>query len=193
MIPIRNIVGHFKTICKHKWWVFFYSCKIGIPVRGFFHDMSKFSPVEFWESARYYAGGTSSPINVAKNIKGYSLAWQHHKGRNPHHYEYWTDKYDFGTVAVSMPFKYVVEMIADYFGAGRAYNGKAFTIQGEKDWWEYKLKKFPPKIHPATKEFVSLVIADFSKAGEVFHINNGLYKKIYEDLLADYSDYKTYL
>ena len=87
-IIINNFIGHLKTIIVHKYWVFYYACKLGIPIQGLLHDMSKFSPIEFWESVKYYQGGKSSPINACKADKGYSLAWQHHKGRNPHHYEY---------------------------------------------------------------------------------------------------------
>ena len=117
---IKNIFGHLKTVLTHKYWVFYYSCKLGIPWRGFVHDLSKFSPIEFWESVKYYQGGKSSPINACKADKGYSLAWQHHKGRNPHHYEYWVDKFDEGGVAINMPMPYKLEMLADYFiGQGK--------------------------------------------------------------------------
>ena len=62
---------------------------------------------------------------------GYSKAWQHHKGRNPHHYEYWMDNFDKGGEATEMPWKYKVEMICDYLGAARAYMGKNFSYRGE--------------------------------------------------------------
>ena len=45
----------------------------------------------------------------------------HHRGRNKHHYEYWTDNYDEGTTCIEMPFIYVVEMLCDYLGAARTY------------------------------------------------------------------------
>ena len=150
----KNALGHLKTVLIHKFWVFKYAKQIGIPYRGLLHDLSKFSWVEFSESVKFYQGGKSSPINAAKKEQGYSLAWQHHKGRNPHHYEYWTDKYDSGTIALKMPFKYVVEMIADYLGAGRAYQGESFTLTGEYDWWKNKLKEFPPKMHIDRKSVV---------------------------------------
>lgn len=52
---LGNIIGHTKTVLKHKWVVFKLCCKAGIPWRGLVHDLSKFSPTEFWESAKYYA------------------------------------------------------------------------------------------------------------------------------------------
>ena len=70
-ISIPKVLKHFGKICQHKWWVFYYCCKAGIPWRGFMHDWSKFSPVDFWESVKYYQG-TSSPIDAAKKDKGWS-------------------------------------------------------------------------------------------------------------------------
>lgn len=139
-ITIKNTFLHFGKICKHKWWVFYYCCKAGIPWRGFMHDWSKFSPVEFWESVRYYQG-TSSPIDACKKANGWSKAWLHHKGKNPHHYEYWQDNFDNGGNPLQMPYKYAVEMLCDYLGAGRAYMGKNFTYHAEYEWWKKKCEK----------------------------------------------------
>ena len=54
----------------------------GRPIRGLLHDMSKYSPIEFFESVKYYQQGKRSPIEAAKEDKGYSNAWFHHRGRN---------------------------------------------------------------------------------------------------------------
>ena len=152
-IIINNFIGHLKTIIIHKYWVFYYACKLGIPIQGLLHDMSKFSPIEFWESIKYYQGGKSSPINACKADKGYSLAWQHHKGRNPHHYEYWVDKLDEGGIAINMPSKYKLEMLADYLAAGRVYMKEHFSYLAELKWYEEK-QKSPRKIHKRTDEFM---------------------------------------
>ena len=152
-ITIKNTFKHFGKICKHKWWVFYYCCKAGIPWRGIKHDMSKFSPVEFWESVKYYQGNRS-PIDACKEDKGVSRAWMHHKGRNTHHYEYWQDNFDNGGQPVQMPYRDAVEMLCDYLGAGRAYMGKDFTFQKELDWWMKKCEK-PLAMHPNTKDFIT--------------------------------------
>ena len=39
---------------------------------------------------RYYVG-TYSPNAECRRLTGKSEAWLHHKGRNPHHIEYWVD------------------------------------------------------------------------------------------------------
>lgn len=59
----KNVFRHFKKICIHKYWVFYYCCKTGIPSQGITHDMSKFSPIEFWEGVKYYQGDIS-PIDA---------------------------------------------------------------------------------------------------------------------------------
>ena len=86
-MKLKNIFLHFKKICVHKYWVGYYCFKADLYWQGIIHDLSKFSPVEFWESVKYYQG-TSSPIDVSKKVNGYSKAW-FHRGRNLHHYEYW--------------------------------------------------------------------------------------------------------
>jgi len=135
MKKFKIFFKHLKTILIHKFWVFYYCCKLGIVWQGITHDLSKFSLVEFKESIRFFQGGKASPIPAAKKEQGYSLAWQHHKGRNPHHYEYWTDNYDSGTTYIKMPYKYVLELVADYLAAGKTYNGKNFTVKQEIEWW----------------------------------------------------------
>ena len=159
-ITIKNTISHFRKICIHKYWVAKYCFKAGLYWQGITHDLSKFSPIEFWESVRFYQG-TSSPINAAKEAQGYSLAWQHHKGRNPHHYEHWTDNYDSGTTCIEMPYKYAVELICDYLGAGKAYLGDKFTYTGEYNWWIEKRKV--AKMHPYTANFVSVVFETLAR------------------------------
>ena len=52
-----NIFKHLHKINTHRFWVFYYCCKLGIPWQGIKHDMSKFSWTEFSESVKYYQGG----------------------------------------------------------------------------------------------------------------------------------------
>lgn len=147
---------HFKKIMVHKYWVAKYAFRVGIPWQGITHDLSKLSPIEFWESVKYYQGN-SSPIDACKKANGYSMAWLHHKGRNPHHYEYWQDNFDHGGNPLIMPYKYTIEMLCDYLAAGRAYMGKEFTYEAELQWW---LKKNENGIamHPVNKQFITVVL-----------------------------------
>ena len=72
-MKLKNIILHFNTITKHRWVVFKLSLKAGIPWRGLVHDLSKYSPTEFWEGVKYYQG-YRSPILACVEEKGYSEA-----------------------------------------------------------------------------------------------------------------------
>lgn len=137
MSYIKKFIGHFKTVCTHKKWVYYYMKMVRMPFRGLLHDMSKFSPVEFFEGVKYWQG-TSSPIDACKKENGWSRAWMHHKGRNPHHYEYWVDNLDKGGEVLEMPKRYFIELVCDYLGAGRAYMGENFSYAAEAEWWKKK-------------------------------------------------------
>lgn len=109
MNNIEKYLKHFKTITKHKFYVMKFCFKCGKYKRGLLHDLSKFGPTEFFSSAKYFQG-TSSPIDAEKREKGYSLAWQHHKGHNPHHWEYWIDNIGtYKNTACKIPYDYVID------------------------------------------------------------------------------------
>lgn len=152
---LGNIIKHFILITKHRLLVFKLCIKAGIPWRGFVHDLSKYSPTEFWESVKYY-NGKRSPISVCREKNGYSKAWLHHKGRNKHHLEYWIDSEAKGDSCIIMPFKYACELICDQQAAGMAYQGKNWNQEYELEYWnktkDYlianeKIKKFIEKVH----------------------------------------------
>lgn len=163
---IRNFFGHLKTVCKHKWYVFLYCCKAGIPFQGLLHDLSKFSSVEFFESVKYYQG-TYSPIDACKKKNGWSAAWLHHKGRNKHHYQYWVDDLDHGGKALDMPLKYKKELICDFMGAGHAYMGKEFSYDAEFEWWENKKSTCNLLMHPETMQFIDKFLKSCKEQGDV--------------------------
>ena len=180
---MHKFLGHLKTVIVHKWWVFFYCCKFGIPFRGIIHDLSKFRPVEFFESVKYYSG-TRSPIDACKELNGVSKAWMSHKGRNKHHYEYWQDNFDAGTSHIVMPFKYSLEMLCDYLGAGRAYSKKSFTYKGELEWFKNKLKT-ANAMHPVQKAFIYELLKCLANNDSFPYI-----LKINKDSLHSWAKYK---
>lgn len=119
---MNKYIKHFNIITKHKYYVMKFCFKCGYYKRGLLHDLSKYGKTEFCSSARYFQG-TSSPIDAEKREKGYSLAWQHHKGHNPHHWEYWIDNVGtYKNTPCKIPYEYVVEMICDWLGAGIVYS-----------------------------------------------------------------------
>lgn len=122
--PIR----HFITITKHRHLVIRHCFRAGIGWQGLFHDLSKYGPTEFIPGARFYQG-SRSPNERERELYGYSQAWMHHKGRNKHHFEYWTDLnpqtkcYE----PVPMPVRYVKEMFCDRVAASKIYQGEKYV------------------------------------------------------------------
>lgn len=77
-----------RRVLVHKFWVAYYCFQVGLYWQGIVHDLSKFSWTEFSRSIKYWDDKISSLANE-RNINGYSETFLHHRGRNPHHYEYW--------------------------------------------------------------------------------------------------------
>lgn len=118
---------HLRTVIRHRREVRRNCFKVGLIRRGLLHDLSKFSPSEFIAGVKYYQG-TRSPQAREREILGYSAAWLHHKGRNKHHFEYWTDVDAHGNiVAVDMPPVYFAEMVCDRIAASKVYKGKDYN------------------------------------------------------------------
>lgn len=132
-------VQHFKTITEHRRLVRSYCLRIGLVWQGLTHDLSKYSPVEFWRGAKYYQGDRS-PNDKERRVKGVSNAWLHHKGKNKHHFEYWIDYVinEDGSVGFGgnrMPKKYVAEMFCDRVAASRIYMGDKYTDSAPYDYF----------------------------------------------------------
>lgn len=170
-------IKHFKLITKHKWKVFNLCIKAGIPFRGLIHDLSKYSPAEFIESAKFYVGD-HSPINEAKKINGYSKAWLHHKGRNKHHYEYWFDAKSPDRTPV-IPYKYAVEMVCDTLAAGQTYLGDKWTNNSQLEYWNRT--KDLEYINIKTANFLEEVYIEVSKHGIKETINKKNLTRIYNN------------
>ena len=156
---------HFKTITKHRLLVLQGCARVGLYWQGLTHDLSKYSPTEFWNGARYYQGNRS-PNSAEREDKGYSEAWMHHKGRNRHHYEYWTDMNRQTRVysPIPMPRKYLVEMVMDRRAACLTYQGKAYTPGSAL---EYFLKSRERELmHPQTRRELEYILTMLRDAGE---------------------------
>ena len=162
-LTLENIFGHWKTIRTHRKWVKYYCRLAGIYWRGVKHDLSKYSPIEFFESARYWTG-TRSPIEEAKKHKGISRAWLHHRGRNPHHWAYWADNFSEGMKIHPMPCNDFVEMVCDFLGAGRAYANDAFTYSGEHAWWLKERETGSKAMNYKNKIMLDIIFSDLEYA-----------------------------
>lgn len=165
---IDKLWKHFKTVHKHRKIVRQECRAVGIGYLGWKHDLSKFSPAEFISSARYFQGD-KSPIEAEKRAVGYSKAWLHHKGHNPHHWEYWTDFGALGVVVANkIPFEYVLEMVCDYIAAGKVYSQEEWTQASPLAY--FNKTQSERHYHPATEKCLVRLLQLINDEGlEGFH------------------------
>lgn len=173
-----NPIGHFRTITRHRHLVMRYCFRLGLYRQGLCHDLSKYSPAEFFLGCKYYQGD-HSPNDAERREKGYSAAWLHHKGRNKHHPEYWTD---FSKIpgericAIEMPKNYVAEMFCDRVAACRIYRGSAYQRSDAYDYFVRSRNNI--LLHPATAELLESMLLVLRDEGE-----DAAFRYIKEDVL----------
>jgi hypothetical protein len=145
-------------LIQHVSYVIEFGNKIGgIPNLLSIHDLSKLNHDELPHYIKRF-----TYENVTDEIKlGFGYAWHHHVIHNPHHHEHWviSPKY-----ILAMPSKYIREMVADWHGANRTYQGNWDSTE----WLQKNLNKI--SLHNNTrKELYQLLIDlgyDFLKGDE---------------------------
>ena len=156
---------HFKTITKHRILVMAGCFRVGLIWQGLTHDLSKYSPTEFGIGAKFYQGNRS-PNTAEREEKGYSEAWMHHKWRNRHHYEYWTDlnrqtrQYE----SLPMPRKYLVEMVMDRRAACLTYEGASYTDGSALNYFRKSMER--ERMHPQTRQELDFLLLMLRDQGE---------------------------
>ena len=162
---MKNFLGHLHTINHHRRLVRQGCFRMGLYWQGLTHDLSKYSRVEFSTGVRYYQG-TRSPNTAEREEKGWSEAWMHHKGRNRHHFEYWTDlspetrTYE----PVDMPVKYLCEMVADRIAACKTYQGAAYTDASPLQYLDRANES--RLVHPQTMKRLRFLLVMLAEHGE---------------------------
>lgn len=157
--------AHLDTINRHRFLVCKYCFRLGLYWQGLTHDLSKYSPREFWIGVKYYQGDRS-PNDAERREKGYSSAWLHHKGCNRHHLEYWTDYgvHGEGIIGVKMPPKYVAEMFCDRLAASKIYRGKEYT--NSDPWNFFQRSKAHAILNPQTADLLERMMVMLKEEGE---------------------------
>ena len=145
-----NSIKYFLLTIKHKWFVFIAGLKIRAPLwRLIVHDWSKFLPSELPHYGRQFFGKANDP-------RGFSVCWLKHQNRHPHHWEYWVPRTGHGRSndpqygdmkPLYMPEWAIREMIADWMGAGRSYEGQWPDF---RNWTWFQKNYFKMKLHPLT-------------------------------------------
>ncbi len=156
---------HLKTITRHRHLVMQGCFRVGLICQGLTHDLSKYSPTELRIGAQFFQG-TRSPNAAEREVKGYSEAWMHHKGRNRHHYEYWTDmsRETRNYEAVPMPRKYLVEMVMDRRAACMVYQGDDYTDGSALEYFDGSREKM--LMHPQTRRELGYILTMLRDQGE---------------------------
>lgn len=182
-LPFSNVKPTAKFIwhtLRHKYYVFRAGLHTKAPIWNLLvHDWTKFTVLEATGYGRSFYGDKSDPI-------GYMQAWLHHQNKNPHHWSYWIPREGstmFGypdNQPIPMPEKYVREMVADWLGATRAWQGKwppnvivwkwlnenvkTFDMDGSRSlsvvYGRYSIEESTVKLHPDTFYLVRKVIEE---------------------------------
>lgn len=134
-------LSYLRTVLRHKYYVMSACFTVGLYWQGIVHDLSKFSFIEFRAYANYF--NVYLPIrsiidnygSAVKYIEDFEKAWQHHKDCNAHHWEHWVDVVDGKLVPRDIPYKYLMEMLCDWVGAGKAYNKEKWTKEEPYKYW----------------------------------------------------------
>ena len=166
---MRKHFEYLKYAIRHKWFVFVACRECGVSLwRSIIHDWSKFLPCEWFAYVNEFYGDwkkvrDSEPDDFRYwNYRGpieyaFKLAWNHHQKFNKHHWQYWlltNDSDEPKHDALAMPEKYVLEMVADWWGAGKAITGNWQAV----DW--YQAHRNNIIIHDSTREMVENILSD---------------------------------
>ena len=119
------------------------------------HDLSKLTWAELPGYQRQFFRKRKDPTQWAKT-------WAHHIERNPHHYEHWVQQVGGRSYAFIMPEEYVREMVADWIGASRAYEGR-WPRLGAWAWLDKNLERVCGEVHPQTERMIRQVIREWKE------------------------------
>ena len=163
MNVFKRFIGHCRTVHWHRVMVRKLCFKCGLYWQGLTHDLSKYSPTEFWNGVKFYTG-TKSPHVRERDRYGYSKAWLHHKGCNKHHPEYWQDIRPSGiTEPIVMPFEYFAEMLCDRVAASMIYLGDRYTDSAPLQY--YVSHQGENQFHPKTRALLEKYLTKIEEEG----------------------------
>ena len=92
-----------------------------------------------------------------------------HKGHNKHHWEWWTDFDEDGTIiANKIPSEYVIEMLCDWIGAGQVYSKEKWTQAEPLNY--YNKVRAGRYFHPETEKLIVTLLEIIRDKGlDEFH------------------------
>lgn len=119
---------------------------------GYAHDESKYSDEEYGAYDQYFYGNNRSHAVVSN----FRYAWLHHIHNNPHHWQYWVlinDEPEEGTMALPMPYDFIVEMICDWW----SFSFRTGNLYEIFSWYEAHKERMI--LHPDTRKQVERILA----------------------------------
>lgn len=166
---------YLKYVVRHKWFVYIAGRHLGVSFwRLLKHDWHKFLPSEWFPYVAYFYGPTVAMKDTEPDdyrywcargpvMADFDHAWNLHQKRADHHWQFWVLTEDSGKVKpLQMSEAAVLEMVADWYGAGRAITGK-----WEADVW-YEKNKEKMNLWPKTRERVE----------QIFQERKDLYRRV---------------
>lgn len=161
---------YLRTVLRHKRLVLEAGRERRVPLwRLVVHDWSKFLPWEFLPYAEWFEGtdpdgtkwfrsdhraDTESGQQKAEKKRAFMRAFLFHLHLNPHHHQYWRlpSHGDKPGQVFAMPGVYVREMLADWDGAGRGYQG------ANADTAAWYRAQTDIELHPDTRALVERLL-----------------------------------
>jgi hypothetical protein len=160
---------YLKYVLRHKWHVFVGCMALGVPLhQAIIHDWVKFLPIEWFPYVHNFYGPkpikreTTGEYDASAVGGSFDAAWNHHQKTQPHHWQHWvliTDSDEPRLRALQIPQRFVLEMVADWYGAGMAITGKP-----EMEAW-YKVNKHKMILHEITEYQIEIAILEAKDKG----------------------------
>lgn len=159
----RGIVHDLSKFSKAEWGPYvewFYGERISVLNT----EMSEPGPYKFGQIVKYNGwdcvvaskGDTSTGLLPLRYKQAFDMAWNNHQKRNKHHWQYWilTMDDEKDNKVLEMPEEYMLEMLADWNGAGKAITGKINT----KAWYLKRRDRFKKVLHPNTRRSIEIYL-----------------------------------
>lgn len=107
---------YLRYVLLHKFYVMIECWKRKLFWLGIIHDWSKFLPSEWFPYVENFYGEKPTDASLE-----FDRAWLHHIHWNKHHPQHWyLIQAEDDDYALPIPYRYLVEMLCDWKGAGRA-------------------------------------------------------------------------
>jgi len=143
---MKKYLKYLKYVIKHKYYVAYFCFKNGLYWQGIFHDISKFGWDTFITYANHFYSGKytegNSETGYSKPVKTddpeFDYSWLIHQRTQKHHYQFWILVNEKGILKfISIPDKYWIEMICDWYGASIATgkSNKSNYKENTRKWY----------------------------------------------------------